>query len=158
MTQRPDFVETGLRRTRDLLPTGLAAMLPESRLRGLAQFIRFGVVGVTGFAIDTSCVYALRGSLGLYGAGLVAWVVAVCGNWVMNRAWTFRGQGGGAAHHQFLRYTAVNAIGFVVNRGAYALMVTFVAAAAAEPILATAAGAVAGMFFNFFLSRALVFR
>jgi putative flippase GtrA len=129
-----------------------------ARIGVMTQFLRFAVVGGVGFIVDTACVYALRGEFGLYGAGLIAWAVAVTANWLMNRLWTFRGQGGGPAHRQFLRYVAVNLVGFVLNRGAYALMVTFVAAAAAEPVLATAAGAVAGMFANYFLSRAMVFR
>lgn len=129
-----------------------------ARIGVITQFLRFAVVGGTGFIVDTACVYALRAEFGLYGAGLIAWAVAVTTNWLMNRLWTFRGQGGGPAHRQFLRYVAVNVVGFVLNRGAYALMVTFVAAAAAEPVLATAAGAVAGMFANYFLSRAMVFR
>jgi putative flippase GtrA len=38
------------------------------------------------------------------------------------------------------------------------LLVTFLAAAASQPVIATAAGAIAGMFVNFGLSRRLVFR
>jgi putative flippase GtrA len=128
------------------------------RLGGLMQFLRFAVVGTIGFVVDTACVYALRDVFGLYGAGVVGWAVALTSNWLINRLWTFRGQGGGPAHHQFLRYAAVNVVGFVLNRGAYALMVTYVPMAAQEPILATAAGAVAGLFANYFLSRAVVFR
>jgi putative flippase GtrA len=51
-----------------------------------------------------------------------------------------------------------NLFGFVLNRGTYALLVSFVPAAARQPIIATASGAVAGMFVNFSLSRRLVFR
>ncbi len=155
---RSDFVELVLRRVRDALPAALGGRVSDSHVMALAQFTRFAIVGFSGFAVDTACVYALRADLGLYGAGMVAWLLAVFSNWLVNRLWTFRGQGSGPAHHQFLRYALVNAIGFVLNRGAYAMMVTYVAAAAAEPILATAAGAVAGMFANFFLSRAVVFR
>ena len=156
--QRPDFVEATLLRLRGFLPGSLARRVNDAHLSFLAQFTRFAIVGFSGFAVDTACVYALRAELGLYGAGMVAWLVAVSGNWLVNRLWTFRGQGSGPAHHQFLRYALVNAVGFVLNRGAYVLMVTYVAAAAAEPILATFTGAVAGMFANFFLSRAVVFR
>jgi putative flippase GtrA len=141
-----------------LLPAPLRRSLTPARLAGLWQFLRFAVVGASGFVVDTLCVYALRDALGLYGAGLVAWGVAVTSNWLVNRLWTFRGQGSGPAHRQFLRYVAVNVVGFVLNRGAYALMVTFVAAAAAEPVLATAAGAIAGMLANYLLARHVVFR
>lgn len=151
-------MEATLRRLLPFLPASLRRGLTPARIAALMQFLRFAIVGTTGFVVDTACVYALRAALGLYGAGMLAWVIAVTSNWVVNRLWTFRGQGSGPAHHQFLRYAAVNMVGFVLNRGAYAVMVTFVTAAAAEPILATAAGAVAGLFANFFLSRAMVFR
>lgn len=155
---QPDFVERILRLMIGLLPAGLRARVHEGMIIGLVQFTRFAIVGFSGFTVDTLCVYAFRSSLGLYGAGMLAWFIAVGSNWMINRLWTFRGQGGGSARAQFVRYALVNIVGFVLNRGAYVLMVTFVAVAAAEPILATATGAVAGMFANFFLSRALVFR
>ncbi len=123
----------------------------------VAQFLRFGTVGAIGFVIDTGTVYALRRSLGLYGAGMVSYLVAASANWALNRAWTFRGQGSGPAHRQWARFLAANLVGFVLNRGAYAAMIAFVPLAASQPVFATAAGAVAGMFVNFALSRRLVF-
>jgi putative flippase GtrA len=128
------------------------------RLPLLAQFLRFGTVGVFGFLVDTITVYATRGTLGLYGAGLVAYLTAATAGWLLNRAWTFRGQGGGPAHRQWATYLAANLLGFVLNRGTYAVLVTVSAACADEPVLAVAAGAIAGMFVNFHLSRSVVFR
>lgn len=123
------------------------------------QVLRFGVVGVFGFMVDTAVVYATRHTLGIYGAGAAAFLVAASANWALNRAWTFRGHGAATkAHHQLARYLAVNLIGFIINRGAYALAVTYSALAAEQPVLATAAGAIAGMGLNFTLSRRLVFR
>ena len=124
----------------------------------LAQFIKFGTVGTAGFLVDTAIVYALRGAIGLYGAGLVSYLVAATFTWAMNRTWTFRGLGSGPAHHQWARFLAVNLLGFTLNRGTYAILVTFVPLCADQPVFATAAGAIAGMFVNFGLSRALVFR
>ena len=122
------------------------------------QFLRFGAVGLAGLVIDTATVYALRHPLGLYGAGLVAYFVSATGNWVLNRIWTFRGQGSGPAHRQWAMFMVTNLAGFVLNRGTYVILVTFAAAAADQPVIATAAGAIAGMFVNFSLSRRLVFR
>ena len=102
--------------------------------------------------------YALRGPVGLYGAGLASYAVAATVTWLCNRLWTFRGLGSGSAHRQWAKFVAANAIGFMLNRGTYALLVTFVPLCAAEPVFATAAGAIAGMFVNFGLSRAVVFR
>ena len=123
----------------------------------LAQFLRFGMVGGVGSVIDTATVYALRGRLGLYGAGMVSYVLAASTNWALHRNWTFRGQGSGPAHRQWARFLATSLVGFTLNRGAYVAMVTFVPLAARQPVFATAAGAVAGMFVNFALSRRLVF-
>ena len=66
-------------------------------------------------------------SLGLYGAGLVSYFVAATGTWLFNRLWTFRGRGSGPAHRQWARFLAANLLGFTLNRGTYALLVTFVA-------------------------------
>lgn len=122
------------------------------------QFLQFGAVGAFGLVLDTATVYALRGSMGLYGAGLVAYLVAASGNWLLNRWWTFRGRGSGPAHRQWMRFLGANLLGFVLNRGTYALLVTLVPLCAAQPVFATSAGAVAGLMINFTLSRAIVFR
>ena len=76
-------------------------------------------------SLDTATVYALRYQLGLYGAGLVSYLVAATGTWICNRLWTFRGSGSGPAHRQWARFLAANAVGFVLNRGTYALLITF---------------------------------
>ena len=118
----------------------------------------FGVVGGIGFLADTATVYSLRYSLGLYGAGAAAYVVAATVTWLLNRVWTFRGQGTGPVHQQWARFLLVNLGGFVLNRGTYAILVTFVPLCAAQPVYAVGAGAIVGMFLNFRLSRAIVFR
>jgi putative flippase GtrA len=141
-----------------LLPASWQLSATPVRLAMAAQFVRFGVVGLAGLVVDTATVYGLRYSLGLYGAGLVAYVFAATGNWILNRLWTFRGLGSGPAHRQWAMFMVTNLGGFVLNRGTYAILVTFVAAAANQPVIATAAGSIAGMFVNFSLSRRLVFR
>ena len=123
----------------------------------VAQFLRFGVVGTCGFVVDTATVYALRGTFGLYGAGMVSYLLAATSNWALNRVWTFRGQGSGPAHRQWARFMLANLAGFVLNRGTYAALVTWVPLCASQPVFAVAAGSVAGMFVNFGLSRRVVF-
>ncbi|HEX4171001.1 MAG TPA: GtrA family protein [Acetobacteraceae bacterium] len=128
------------------------------RIATLVQFLMFGAVGAIGFLFDTATVYTLRHSLGLYGAGMVAYLVAATVTWLLNRLWTFRGSSTGSVHRQWARFLMVNLLGFVLNRGTYALLVTFVARCAAQPVYAVGAGALAGMFLNFYLSRTMVFR
>jgi putative flippase GtrA len=144
------LMHTTLRR---LMPS-----VPPAQLILAIQFIRFGVVGVSGFLVDTATVYGLRHALGLYGAGLVAYATAASSNWLLNRIWTFRGRGSGSAHRQWARFMVTNLGGFVLNRGTYAVLVTFLPIAARQPVIAIAAGAIAGLFVNFTLSRRLVFR
>lgn len=129
-----------------------------SRIATLVQFLKFGTVGTGGFLVDTTTVYALRHSLGLYGAGMVAYLAAATVAWLLNRLWTFRGKGSGPVHHQWVRFLVVNLGGLVLNRGTYALLVSFVPLCAEQPVFAVAAGAIAGMFVNFTLNRTVVFR
>ena len=144
---------------RPIVLTALPSISP-SQVLLLSQFFRFGTVGIVGLFIDTAIVYGLRGSMGLYGAGLVSYVVAASCNWLLNRLWTFKGHGTGkgSAHRQWAMFMITNLLGFILNRGTYAALVTFVAIAADQPVIATAAGSVAGMFVNFTLSRRVVFR
>jgi putative flippase GtrA len=139
------------------LPPPARQYATPARILALVQFMMFGTVGIVGFLADTATVYALRYSLGLYGAGAVAYGVAATTTWILNRLWTFRGKGTGPAHRQWARFLLVNLGGFALNRGAYAALVTFVPLCAAEPVFAVGAGAIAGMFLNFSLSRTMVF-
>jgi len=117
----------------------------------IGQFLRFGVVGTLGFVVDTATVYALWARLGPVGAGVVAYVVAASANWALNRVWTFRSSA--PPGRQWVLFLAANLVGFVLNRGLYIFLVLNVLLAATYPVLAVAAGSLAGMFVNFGLSR-----
>jgi len=141
------------------LPPPLRRHASPARLALGAQFLAFGCVGAAGFVLDTATVYALRHPLGLYGAGLVAYLVAATGNWALNRIWTFRGHRHHAPmHRQWARFVYANTFGFLLNRGTYMLLIAFVPFCAAEPVYAVAAGSLVGMVLNFRLTRRLVFR
>lgn len=124
------------------------------------QFMQFGVVGTVGFLIDNAFVYTAHFlfGLGLILAGILSFFVAATGNWFLNRVWTFRGASTGRLHHEWLRYLGTNAIGFVLNRGVYIALITTTAICVVHPVLALAAGSVAGLGVNFVMSRRVVFR
>jgi len=142
-----------------VLPGPVRRRVPPSSVALLAQFLQFGVVGVIGFVTDTAVVYAMREPTGLYVAGAVAYTVAVTVTWWANRIWTFRGIANiGPMRRQWVRYAIANLPGLLLNLGTYFALVAGSPFCAAYPVIAVAAGAVAGMFANFTLSRSLVFR
>ena len=136
----------------------LLARVPTERRLLAVQFFRFGVIGTLGFVWDTLVVYALRGAVGLYAAGMISYVVAGSLNWLLNRVWTYRHLSHGAMHRQLLMFLLANSVGLVLNRGLYVFLVATQPVCRDYPVLPVAAGGVAGMFINFFLSRRLVFR
>jgi putative flippase GtrA len=57
-----------------------------------------------------------------------------------------------------VRFLVANSLGLVLNRGTYAALIATVPLCVEAPVLAVAAGSVAGMIVNFTLSRQMVFR
>jgi putative flippase GtrA len=136
----------------------LARALPADRVALVMQFLRFGAVGGLGFVVDTCVVYATRGWIGNYWAAVPAYVIAASFNWLLNRMWTFRGQGSHSAHRQWSLFLATNLVGFALNRGTYWTLISVSVLCSDNPVIAVAAGSIAGMFTNFSLSRRVVFR
>ncbi|MFT8676608.1 MAG: GtrA family protein [Acetobacter sp.] len=125
----------------------------------LLRLFKFGVVGTLGFVWDTGSVYALRPLLGLTLATLAAYFIAATANWLLNRLWTFRGvQSSHSIVVQWLRFLAANSVGFVLNRGTvYTLFILF-PFCRHYPVVALAAGSIAGLLSNFHISQKVVFR
>ena len=133
-------------------------MLP-ARSRAAGQFIRFGVVGAAGFLVDAGLLYAaLWAGAGLYGGRALSYLGAASFTFALNRAWTFRDAPKRHAGRQWALFLAVNLIGFALNYGTYAVLVTLSPLVAANPVLGVAAGSVVGLGGNFLASRSLVFR
>ncbi|NHN88193.1 GtrA family protein [Acetobacter conturbans] len=138
----------------------LSPQTPQSgKKKSLLRLFRFGMVGALGFMWDAGTVYALRDIIGLNAAVLAAYFVAATLNWMANRFWTF-GDVGRHDHPflQWLRFLSANSLGFLLNRGTVYLLFFFIPFCVHFPIIALAAGALAGMFANFKLSERLVFR
>jgi putative flippase GtrA len=128
------------------------------RLRRLVPLLlRFGSVGVAGFVVDTSVVYGTRRWLGLYGAGMLSYVVAASCNWLLNRHWTFADRPRAPMGRQWLLFLTTSLPGLLFNRGAYAALIATVPLCARYPILAIVAGSLAGMTANFVMAHRIVF-
>jgi putative flippase GtrA len=127
----------------------------------LRQFLKFGIVGGIGFVVDAGVLYAcMKGlDMGPYTGRIVSFIAAASSTWFCNRHFTFKdSKGDDKLHVQWLKFLVVSMGGFVFNYGAYAALIWGSPLVAAYPVLGVAAGSIAGMFFNFFVSRKLVFR
>jgi putative flippase GtrA len=120
------------------------------------QLVRFGIVGGVGFVINIA-VYALcvhGAGLEYHVAGIVAWLVAVANNFILNRHWTFDA-GDGRAHFQAMRFLVVSLLAL----GASQLLLTmFVEEAHIEKVAAQALAVSASMPLNFLGNKLWSFR
>lgn len=134
----------------------LARLSPERRALAMS-FLRFGIVGASGVPVDTAVVYLCRTTLGIYAAGAIAYLVAATWTFTFNRLWTFAAVAEGSVVRQWVAFLGANLSGMVLNRGMFFLLVTVSVVCRDHPVLAVAAGSLAGMFANFFATRRLVF-
>ena len=119
----------------------------------------FSLVGAAGFVVDAAIVWALTSSgANAIIAQAIAFAVAVTVTWLLNRQFTFAQHASPNRLREWMHYVAANSLGAVVNNGVYVLLVLMVVIFSKEPVLAVAAGSLAGLVFNFTASRAWVFR
>jgi putative flippase GtrA len=120
------------------------------------QLVRFAVVGGVGFVINIA-VYALcvhAASIDYHVAGVVAWLVAVLNNFVLNRHWTFDA-GDGRAHFQAMRFFVVSLVALGVSQ---LLLTLFVEGAGIPKVAAQALAVGASMPLNFLGNKLWSFR
>ncbi|MBB3769652.1 putative flippase GtrA [Angulomicrobium tetraedrale] len=128
-----------------------------SRL-ALKEFFRFGCVGGLGFVVNAGVTYAASALVNLYAAGLIGWFAAASCTWFFNRIWTFAHRAKRPLLRQFLDFLGANFMGFLVYYGTYSALIAGWPLASDHPVLAVAAGSIAGLAINFTLSRRFVFR
>ena len=78
------------------------------------QLAKFGIVGLSGFAINFGIYDALLG-IGAHKAAAISFVVSAASNYWWNRHWTFAGQKGSFAT-QGMRFYVVSIVAFGVNQ------------------------------------------
>jgi putative flippase GtrA len=157
--EEPAVIERATPATRNSL-RAMAMAQVAARRPLVTQFVQFGAVGTVGFVVDNAFVYTAHFvfGLGLILAGILSFFVAGSSNWFLNRSWTFKGASRGRIHYEWLRYLGTNAAGFVLNRGVYIALIATSPLCNLHPVLALAAGSIAGLGVNFMMSRRVVFR
>lgn len=126
----------------------------------LEQFAKFSVVGTIGFIADTGALYLLMFVAGLdpFTGRLFSFLFAATVTWLLNRNYTFRGSAPAPRTRQWARFVTVNAVGGALNYGVYSALILSGGWFLEAPVLAVAAGSIAGLACNFTASRKFVFK
>jgi putative flippase GtrA len=133
--------------------------------RALARLsiLRFAAIGALGMPVDAGVLWLMTHRAGLdpYSGRIASWICAATFTWAGNRYFTFRGsraRGVTGTAKEWLRFLAANAVGGLVNVGLYSTLVRFAPPPANNLYVALVLGVLAGLVFNFTLSKKLVFK
>jgi putative flippase GtrA len=126
-------------------------------------FMRFGFVGGLGYFVDLGILaWAMdRAGLGFAEARVFSVFGAMCFTWAGNRYLTFperRARTLAGAFQEWLRFVGANLLGAVINYAVSVALVRYAPFPFNYKYAAQAIGVLAGLVFNFSLSRAIVFR
>ncbi len=120
------------------------------------QLVRFGLVGGVGFAVNlavyTLCVHGI--GIDYRVSSVVAWLVAVINNFVLNRHWTFDASDG-RARFQAIRFLVVS---LVAEAFSLLLLTLFVQGVGLPKVPAQALAVAASMPLNFLGNKLWSFR
>ena len=127
------------------------------------SFVRFAAVGAAGYLVNAAALTLFTRYLGLGVDAALACSIfaAMCFTWLGNRTLTFasrRARGARATFEEWLRFVGANLLGAVVNYGVALALVHYGPGWLGNPYSAQACGVLAGLVFNFTLSRLLVFK
>ncbi|USN53994.1 MAG: GtrA family protein [Candidatus Nomurabacteria bacterium] len=126
------------------------------RRPGLAQFIKFGVVGFGNTCLDFSIYFSLTRffHVPFLAANAVAFLSAVSLSFTLNKRWTFRDRQR-AFRRQYTRFVAVSAVGAVLTElGLW----FFVVVVGLHDIYAKIVSVLIVLFWNFFANKFWTFR
>lgn len=125
----------------------------------MRQFVLFCVSGGLAFIVDAGLTQSWVSLVGLdpWTARALSFPVAVTCTWLFNRSITFRPNAALPWHREWLLYVSTQLSGLTVNLLTYAVIVWMSATAARWPVLAVAAGSVAGLLVNFFGAKRVAF-
>ena len=126
----------------------------------MSAFARFALVGGAGFFVNAGAFWIALHLLHLSKdvAWFFAFVPAVTFTWWGNRTFTFHEHASTGLRetlHEWARFVATNGFGAIVNYAVYEALIHWTGMNA---FIALAAGVLAGLVFNFTVSKRVVFR
>ena len=124
------------------------------------QFAKFCVVGTIGFVADAGSLYLFMSLANLdpYTGRIFSFLIAATVTWTLNRNYTFSGSVPAPRTRQWASFVSANAVGGILNYGVYSVLILSGGWFIEAPVLAVAVGSVAGLAFNFTVSRKFVFK
>jgi len=133
--------------------------LYQFRFPFLAEFMQFGAVGGSGFAVDLLIYLGLQWLTGMghVAARALSFWGAASWNWAWNRVLTFSNRKKTAKLAQWSGFLFTSLLGFAINVGSYYVLTHYVPYFEVHKILALLAGVLLGFGFNFLTARLLVF-
>jgi len=133
--------------------------LYQYRFPFLAEFVQFGIVGATGFAVDLLLYLGLQwlAGMGHVVARAFSFWGAASWNWAWNRVLTFSHTKKVAKLVQWPGFLLTSLLGFAINVGSYYVLTHYVPYFMTHMILALVIGVLLGFGFNFITARLLVF-
>src|SRR5215469_5179185 len=118
------------------------------------QFLRFALAGVAGFVVDVAVLYAaLSMGSGYFVGRLISFLSAAFVTWQINRRHAFAAEADGRWFREWLRYLLAMSGGGLLNYLVYGSVVTLAAHEPWLPLVAVAAGSVAGLVANFLTAK-----
>jgi len=133
--------------------------LYQFRFPFLAEFMQFGIVGGSGFAVDLLLYLGLQWLTGMghVAARALSFWGAASWNWAWNRVLTFSNRKKTAKLAQWSGFLFTSLLGFAINVGSYYVLTHYVPYFEVHKILALLTGVLLGFGFNFLTARLLVF-
>ncbi len=112
----------------DSIIRALSLRIGGRRAREVERFIKFAFVGILGFVIDAGAVLVLQNTIlppvnelsepmanNVALTQTIAFVLAVCSNFVWNRLWTYPDSRSQSARRQLTQFAIVSVIGWVIR-------------------------------------------
>jgi len=123
------------------------------------SFLRFGMVGASGFVIDALILHAgVRVGLNYFVARLVSFSIAVGCTWLLNRSFTFRTPSAHGKAKEAALYVAVQCAGGAANIGIYTAAIMLVPALKDWLLIPLAMGSAVGLCLTYLGSKHLAFK
>jgi putative flippase GtrA len=135
--------------------SGLARPPARLNLQAVAQFVKFGIVGVSNTLLFFAIYTALLKGFGVWyiAASAIGYLVGAVNGFLLNRRWTFKEHVGDALTP--VRWTVVQGCGLALNLG---LVYLFVDGASLDKLLGQACATAIVTVLTFIANRAWTFR